>query len=142
MNRTKQGGSVLSFILIGCALALVLIGGVFLVRRVWTPRPTTQVAGPTNAPASQSNGATPAPAAPAPSTTPTPSSSSQNSGSAGSQASPAPAPAPQAAAPAPAPSALPTTGPADTVGTMLILGVVVAAGTAYVQSRRARISSL
>lgn len=130
MGRTKQGGSVLSFIIVGIVLLGVLAGGVYLYKHVWAPGAQTQTA---SKPTSPSESTPPAP---------NDNSSQSSGGSSGSSnsssnssstppAQPQPSPAPQSS------SQLPTTGPADTLGTMLVLGAITAAASAYMQSRRA-----
>lgn len=134
MSRTKQGGSVLGFVVIGIVMVLLLIGGVYAVRHYWAPaNDRTAVNGPvssqtgdnSNQNKSQNSdnktGNVPqpsAPAQPAPPSTPTPSA--------------------PAAPVAPSPSKLPVTGPADTLFATLVLGAIAAAATGYVQSLRHR----
>lgn len=147
MKRTNQGGSILSFIVIGGVLALLLVGGIYMVRHAQpapdagTTAPAQPVATPstdqatdgasdktTNTPAATGNGATNNGSAPAPdSVTTTPATGTtpaitDNDSSAGSTSSDT--------------TALPQTGSVQTAGTVIALIMLVGASAAYVQSRR------
>ena len=137
MGRTKQGGSVLSFIIIGVLLLGALAGGVYLYRHAWAPSNQPQTASKPTSPSqasapAQNNGANNSNGSSQSSNQSTSPNNSSNSSPNSSSSQPAPSSAaPQSS------SRLPTTGPADTLATMLALGVVTAAATAYLQSRRA-----
>ncbi len=129
MGRTKQGGSVLSFIIVGIVLLAALAGGVYWYRQVFVPHTAPEVSTKPASPSDTSD-----------------STKNSNSSQSSDQSKPKPsdsssnstnsAPS-QPATPAPQPSSqLPKTGPADTIATMLILGVLTAATAAYGQSRR------
>lgn len=127
-KRTKQGGSILVYIIIGAVLAAAVVGTIFLVRQrsEQAQRQTPVFTTPSAAPQSQSDKAgnannasdanqdkqasTPAPSAPA---TPTPESPKQ---------------APQAA--------MPHTGPAETTFSFVVLALLTGMTVAYAQSRR------
>lgn len=122
MGRTNQGGSILSYVIIGGVLALLLVGGVYFMRQqAASPQPAE---GPT-------------PVADQPAKEPTPEQTQPEEvkpeASTGQ-------PAPQQAQP-PAASGLPQTGPAESIMALLALGSLTAAVIAYMQSRR-RLSSL
>ena len=123
MGRTKQGGSILGYVLVGGVLVLLLIGGAYALRNFWSNAPaTTEVA--------QERGNDTPPAETKPEEQ-KPSESAQN---------PAPAQPPSdqptPASPAPGASQLPQTGPADTLLSVSILVILVACVALYVQSRR------
>jgi cytoskeletal protein RodZ len=137
MSRTKQGGSVLGFVVIGAVMVLLLIAGVYMARHYWAPAsdavavngPTSPQAGDnSNQNKSQSSenksDSAPQPSVPAQPTTPSTSAPS--------------APAAPVAPVAPSPSKLPVTGPADTLLATLVLGAIAAAAAGYVQSLRHR----
>ena len=117
-TRTKQGGSVVNFLIVGVVLAALTLGAIYVVHNrgsgeiASSPAPS-QTASPSATPSTSS---------------PTPSASSS--------------PAPQASSPAPSsvPATgyhLPETGPTDTIALVgLPLAVVTAASVAYVRSRR------
>lgn len=134
MSRTKQGGSVLGFAIIGVVMVLLLIGGVYAVRHYWAP--STEVA-KVSGPSTTSSDDT------ANNSNQKQSSDSGNNTNTPPQTT-APAQPPVASVPAPAapaapvPTKLPTTGPADTVLSMVVLGIMTAATAAYVQSLRHR----
>lgn len=127
MVRTNEGGSVLSFAVVGVILAILMIGGVMVVRQQAVnnqkPAPHKVVGVDKNktatTPPSEGNKA-PEPQAPAPS----------KSGSTTT-------PVPQAPTPAPNTKELPHTGPVETITTLLALGMLTASFVAYLQSRRA-----
>lgn len=134
MSRTKQGGSVLGFVVIGIVLVLLLVGGVYMVRHYWASgSDVAKVNGPdTSQSGSNSNQKQSSDSANNTDNAPKPASPAQPTAPA-TPATPAPA---QPAAPAPA--KLPTTGPADTLASVLVLGAITAAAAAYVQSLRHR----
>jgi len=126
MKRTNKGGSILSFILVAIGFALLLMGGLYLVRQqflrqqiapVTAPAVTPQ-AGPSKKPIgtvpSQQTANVPQKAQP----TTDPSSSSI-------QAHPSGA------------SALPHTGPVETLGASIGVGCLSWSLVAYIRSRRA-----
>jgi LPXTG-motif cell wall-anchored protein len=130
MVRTNQGGSVLSFIIIGAVMVLLLAGGAYIVRQqshrgTLTPAPT-QIS-KTPAP-SGNKPATSTPQKPAdkkPQSAPTP------------QPSPALTPQPVPSSPStPATSQLPHTGPAETMSSLLAVGLLTGVSVAYLRSRR------
>jgi cytoskeletal protein RodZ len=132
MVRTNEGGSVLSFAVVGVILAILMIGGVVAVRQQSInsrkPAPAPQKV----ARVDKGKSATPAPSssnnAPA---TPTPAPSKSETTT----------PAPQAAEPAPATKELPHTGPLQTLTTLLAVGLLTGSLVAYLQSRRYRLPS-
>lgn len=134
MSRTKQGGSVLGFVVIGAVIVLLLLSGVYIARHYWAPASdTATVNGPTSSQTGDNSnqnksqnsddkaGSAPQPSTPAQPATPS-----------------APAPSAPAAPATSSPSKLPVTGPADTLFATLILGAIAAAATGYVQSLRHR----
>lgn len=117
MVRANQGGSVLSFIVVGVILTAVLLGGVYFVRQ--------QTAVPVSTP---SQGTQPPAADPKPSdvpkeepTKPQPQSSSQPTT-------------------APTPATLPQTGPAESFIALVAVAALSVTSISYVRSRRPHLS--
>lgn len=122
MVRTNQGGSVLGFIIIGIAMALLLIGGAYFVRQQ-IDQPVSQ--GPVKTPEQpKPQPQKPEPAKPTP--TPTPPHVEKPT---------PPASLPQTPAPTPS-SELPKTGPAETAGVLIAILFLTLASVSYVRSRR------
>jgi cytoskeletal protein RodZ len=122
MGRTNQGGSILSYIIVGGVLALLLIGGVYFIRQqAAAPQPIDQ---PT--PATDQQVREPAPEQAKPEEAKPETSMDQS--------------APQQAQ-QPAVNELPQTGPAESIMALLALGSLTAVMIAYMQSRR-HLSSL
>ena len=131
MGRTKQGGSILGYVLVGGVLILLLLGGAYAFRTWWSRTPdTTPAPAPTvsDKPATDNKDKS---AAQQPSTSDKDKSSDK--------ATPAPS-QPTAPKPAPTPTTpstqLPQTGPADTALAVIALGSLVASLGVYLQSRR------
>lgn len=124
MVRTNQGGSVLSFVLVGIVAIALLVGGVYIIRQ--------QSAQPTEMP-------TPA-TTDKPQQTKKPASSDNQASNKQDTASKPP----QQAAPPPANSVpadkLPQTGPGETFGSMVVIGLVCAVVVTYLRSRRPELS--
>ncbi len=121
MVRTKEGGSVISFVVIAVILAALLVGGAFAIRRM-TTQPTELPQAPQSSPA-------------------TPQTSSPTAGSQGQPASPTPSTqatsgASQSPQTSPSPSQLPQTGPEGLFSAIVALGMLSATAVAYVRSRR------
>ena len=108
--RTRQGGSVAAFVIVGIILAVLVIGGVYTVRK-----------------GGQGS-------SPSPSVATSPSTAPSNSPHTTPSKSPSPSPAQKAPSTGTAP--LPTTGPEDNVISTVMIAVLVGVATAYVQSRR------
>ena len=121
MGRTKQGGSILGYVIVGGVLALLLLGGAYALRNYWSGKPAEVAKQPAATKQDEKKDTPPqAPAqTQAPSTQP---------------AAPA--------APSPSPSAgrgtqqLPQTGPADTLLSVAVLVIIIASLEVYRQSRR------
>ena len=129
MERAKQGGSILGYVIVGGVLILLLLGGAYALRHNWAGK-ATETANKaadqaTNKPAENkrddNKGASPQgqPSAPQPA----------------APATPAPA-APAAPTPTQGAQRLPQTGPADTMLSVAILVVLMVSAGLYVQSRR------
>lgn len=122
MGRTKEGGSVVSFVIIAVVLAAVLVGGVYAIRRMTTQPDVAQTP------------PQPTPAAPQQPSSSNGSQANQPSASQPNQQATPSQPAPQQAS---APAAqLPHTGPAELLSTIIALGALSMASVAYVRSRR------
>lgn len=113
MVRTKEGGSVLGFVLIGVVLVALFLGGVYFVRQqTGQPPETTQPQPvPQEIPGPQPNGEQPQPTESAPST------DTQNTQ-----------------------GHLPQSGPREAISTALAMGAIAGVGLAYVRSRRVQTS--
>ena len=129
MGRTKQGGSILGYVIVGGVLTLLLLGGAYMLRNNWSGKPAETADKVATQPAEK-----PADTKP------------EEKKEAAPESKPA---APQPSAPAtPAPVApatpnaqqLPQTGPADTLLSVSILVVMMVSLGLYVQSRRAAAS--
>lgn len=127
--RTKQGGSILVYIIIGAVLAAAVVGTIFFVRQrgEQTQRQTPLFTAPTTAPEPQ-------PSKPNTSDKSSPSTDQKPQ----SPVVPAPHPGSTAAPPAQVPqtATLPRTGPAETATSFVILALLTGFTVAYVQSRR------
>lgn len=125
MGRTKQGGSILGYVIVGGVLTLLLLGGAYMLRNNWSGKPAETADKVATQPADK-------PAATKP----------EEKKDTPPQSQPA-APQPTApAAPAPAAPAtpntrqLPQTGPADTLLSVAVLAIVMVSLGLYMQSRR------
>lgn len=127
--RTNQGGSVVTFLVVGAVLVAVTLGGVYFVQqRGSAPVATPPSPSPSSSPSvSQST---------APSASPRPSTSASPRPS----ASPAPTSHPTTGT---APTThLPETGPADDLVLAIIpTALLVGAAVSYIQSRRTHYSN-
>ncbi len=121
LTRTNQGGSVVSFLVVGIILVGLVIGGIYAVQKRGGNAPTTPVV--TTSPAA-STSATPSPA---PSKTASPSA----------QPSQPPAPTQGGAKTSP----LPATGPSDNLPAAVAFAILLGIVISYVQSRRVRYQS-
>ena len=129
--RSNQGGSVVSFIVIGVALVLVAGGLLYGVRQSSNQAPeapgvTQPIKNDEKKPATPRDTTPQKPASDAPTTTETPSAASQ---------APATAPAAQ-----PEVDQLSHTGPAETVRDLLILSTLSGVIVAFIRSRQPRSS--
>jgi LPXTG-motif cell wall-anchored protein len=119
MTRSNQGGSILGFLIIGGVLTVLLLGGAYYVQQRATPAPATADNKPADkkdtAKTDEEKKGTATPATEAP---------KQEA----SQATPQPA--------APSTGELPKTGPAETLSSLLGLGLLSGMFVAYVRSRR------
>lgn len=128
MRRTNQGGSVLGFILVASALALILIGALYVVRQQSQQRQQTT-------PQSTST-STPAPANNTPAPTPNKTAPAQQSGgSTNKKAATSVSSTDGATA-----DALPHTGPSETLTALIAVGFLSWSVIAYTRSRRVVVS--
>ena len=124
MERTNQGGSVLSFVIIGVILASVLVGSVYLVnRQTAQPVPRPPVVQEPQKPIDNKQ-QTPPPAEPGNDKPNSPPNQS----------------APVAGAPSSSATELPVTGVTETFGSLIVLGLLSAIVVSYVRSRRPQLS--
>lgn len=123
-TRTSQGGSVVSFLVIGVVLVVITLGAIYFAQQ------RGQHAGQ-------------------PTVSPSPSPSAQPSSSPSASPNPSVSPAPQSSSAAPTPSSapqtghMPTTGPADDLLLSALPGaILVGVSIAYLRSRKLRFDSL
>jgi LPXTG-motif cell wall-anchored protein len=115
MVGTNQGGSLLKFIVVSVAMAVILVGGIYVVRQSMTPQaPQPQPEQPSQ-----------------PSNPPTGEKPPQDKPVTPPQQNPA-IEVPRTGGPA----TLPQTGPAETFGSLLAIGLLSVAIASYLQSRR------
>ena len=132
MVKANEGGSVLSFVVIGAILVLLLVGGTYFVRQKLSVNAETASQTPDTSksnPSDQTNTSKEPTKKDEPAKTPE---------------SPKPTPAqpstpPQTTASTP-PAALPQTGPAETFSIVVGVALLTATFTAYVRSRRDYVS--
>lgn len=135
MVRTNEGGSVLSFAVVGVILAILMLGAVVAVRQqsINSQKPAPQKIAKTDD--KKSPATTPAPSGD--STAPAPETTAPSSGSTTTPSAPAPQTQPSTGGAVVAPNKeLPHTGPAETAMTVLAAGLLTASSVAYLQSRR------
>lgn len=121
MVRTNQGGSVLSFIIIGVVLAGLLVGGVYIIRQQLAVFEPTQPQEPTRQPET-----TQQPQKPEEHETPPNSTAPQTNQSMPASGSPA--------------GTLPQTGPAEVVSALVAIGLSSGVILSYLRSRRPELS--
>ncbi|MEO7904902.1 MAG: hypothetical protein ABIR91_03865 [Candidatus Saccharimonadales bacterium] len=156
MGRTNQGGSILSFIIVGVVVAALLVGGVYFVRN-YQAMTAEIAAGPVmpgndsaDAPKPVDEGSKPAPSTDkedtpttskpsADTTTPPASTTEKPDNTAGPSSPSATETTPttdESASKDRNVAALPQTGPVDTIAAMLSVGLFVVASLAYIRSCR------
>ena len=121
MARTNQGGSILGFVLIGGVLALLLVGGAYLVRKNTELPADTSVA-----PEMGQTEKKPDKTEEKPKSAPEKEEKQTNNNAQKEQDN----------IPATGTDELPKTGPAQTILTVVMLGILVGVSVSYVQSRR------
>ena len=121
MGRTNQGGSVLSFVIVGVLLAGLLVGGVYLVNRQSAGQPPAPVVQKPQEKPNESQ--SPPPAEPGTSQ-PSPSANMPESGGTTDNNV----------------TELPTTGPKETLGSLIIIGLLGGIIVSYLRSRRPQLS--
>ena len=129
--RTKESGSLVTFLVVGLALAALVIGGVYtLQKKPQQPLPSPVASTPTDKKPTSSPSSKPSTAAPA-SPRPTPSQKPK--------ASPSPVVPSRAPSPSnPKGNPLPETGPSeDFLASTLVFAGLVGTAVAYVRSRNA-----
>ena len=131
MVRANQGGSVLSFLIIGGVLVALLIGGVYFVRN----QANNTIAQATTD--QQKKSYMPEEAAPTKTDNEDKKAEDKKATETQPDTSKKEAPAPK---PAPRPAELPQTGPAETIAAMVGASLLVGAATAYYRSRSQRLA--
>lgn len=135
MVRTKEGGSILGFAVVGVILAVLLVGGVAAVRQNYI---NGQKATPASQKVAQSDKNKQAAQAPVESTA---EQKPANEGAVSTEStSPTPAPVAREKEPVTA-TDLPHTGPMETLSAILAIGMLTASAVAYVRSRHYRLPS-
>ena len=135
MKRTNQGGSILGFVIVGAVMALLLVGGAYVVRHTLMPADTdrTSVAEKDKSTSSDDTKQDTA-ADPKDDTKDTPQDAGKKPDEITNQPS-ATTPAPQSTVEDT--HTLPTTGPSDGIMSGLLLSSLVGVVAIYVRSRRA-----
>ncbi|HMI08869.1 MAG TPA: hypothetical protein VK497_00525 [Candidatus Saccharimonadales bacterium] len=129
MVKANEGGSVLSFVVIGAILVLLLVGGTYFVRQKLFV-------------SANSNGQTPDTSQPKPSDQtdtskePTKKDEPAKTPDASQPAQPAQPSSPQQNTASTPPAALPQTGPAETLSVAIGAAFLTATSIAYLRSRR------
>ena len=124
--RTKQGGSVINFFIVGVLLTVVTLGAVYVIQQRAQNDQPVPVAGPSSSPVAVPSDDRPS-TSPSPSTTPS--------------TSPVPS-APSAPSSVPSTGYLPQTGPVDSfVGTVVPTAFLLGMTIAFVRSRGGRFGS-
>ena len=123
-TRTNEGGSVVAFAVIAIVLAVLVIGGVYVVQKSNEPKPLpTKVA-----------------KSPAPSVAPSKSTSVSPSKTPAPSKKPAVSSPPVKNTPKTGTTPLPVTGPEDNLIQIFMLATLVGTTVAYTQSHRARLA--
>lgn len=131
MVRSNQGGSVLSFLIIGGVLVALLIGGVYFAR-TFANDSVVQATGDQK----QSNKSDKSDEA----TTTTKSDDEKEKPQAPTAKPEASNPKPETKPVTPRPAELPQTGPAETLVALLGVGLLTGTATAYYRSRQHRLT--
>ena len=133
MGRSNQGGSILSFVIIGGILMTLLVGGAYAVqqRSTQAERGDTVAVQPENTPVAEENEA--APKEDESQEAPAEKEASKPEQKEAKEEAPTATPAP--AAPRTA-TELPETGPVEAFSSIVGLGLLSAVSIAYVRSRR------
>ncbi len=113
--RINQGGSVVSYIVVGVVLVALVVGGVYLLQHR-TANDTAKVAKTTTVSPSPSPSSTPA-SSPSPSLAPAPATTSKPSASS-----------------APTASRMPVTGPSDLMPAGIVIAILTGLGVSFTQS--------
>lgn len=113
MGRTNQGGSVLSFVVVGVILAGLLVGGIYFVNQQTSQPPTPVSRQPEK-------------------------SANKDDKQTKKQTPPAAEPGnkPQSETDTNTATELPATGPTELVGSLIVLGLLGGVVTSYLRSRR------
>jgi len=126
MNRVNEGGSVLSFVVIGVVLALLLVSGVYFVRQQMTTRAETKPQTTNEPQTPPSDQKSDEPKAEDTNKSATNDEQKASTGSTTPSEMPRNATSP----------ALPQTGPAESVTAIIAVALLSATFTAYLRSRR------
>lgn len=143
MVRTKQGGSVLSFVVVGVLLLVVFAGSAYMVRQNMQP---AQEEVPTELPGGQTEEEKTPEETPKPALEERRDSRPENVVPEKEKPSPRETPQPQATAPSHEPhdessqATLPATGPTQLLASLLAAGLLSATAVSYLRSRRPGLS--
>jgi LPXTG-motif cell wall-anchored protein len=129
MASSNQGGSILSFLIIGGVLTALLLGGAYFVQQRSADSKSAPVA---TQPSDESKDP-----AKKEQTTPTPPATEDKKVATETPKAETPKATPQQSTPA---TELPTTGPAESLSSLVGLGLLAAMTTAYVRSRRSPVT--
>ncbi len=123
--RTNQGGSVVSFVVVGIVLVALVIGGVYMLQHRGGDTPEV----------AKTNSPVPAPSASS-SSSPVPSTSKSPAPSKSVQPVPSSSPKP-APSTVPVPENMPATGPSDILPSGIVVAILLGVTVSYAQSRSA-----
>lgn len=135
--QTKQGGSAITFLVVGILLVGVIAGGILFLQRRNQVNPATPSVSPSASVSPSSQPSTSVSVSPTTKPTSSPSASVSPTTKPSSSASPKPSQTNVI----PNESDLPSTGPADTLLHLVEIGVLTGVVVAYIRSRTSRYSS-
>jgi FtsZ-interacting cell division protein ZipA len=139
MVRTKQGGSILGFILIGVVLAALLVGGVYFVRQQ-TAKQTKQQPAPTESTSSQQPSSSDTSESPAPVTEDKSTNKDVSDKKEKTSADNTPAETNNSQPSNQTATELPKTGSSQTIGALIMTGILSYVVVLYARSRRLNLS--
>lgn len=124
LNRANEGGSLITFLLIGILLAALVVGGVYTVSRNHVAQPSPKVTQPTKSPSGSTVASNTSSLNPKPKNTSAPKESKASNNTQ----------APSVKTPSRTP--LPATGPSEDIVSIGMLGLLVGTSIAYIRSIR------
>ncbi len=137
MVRTNQGGSVLSFIVVGIVAVLLLIGGAYAVRQQSNTQPELTQPRGTTTPPQETNKPSPSDTHDKNKATESEKKNEKQSNETEQQSAPA---QPMPVSGLGDGGELPQTGPRETLGALIVIGLLIATALSYLRSRRPELS--